>query len=215
MRIFADWKTNERRINTMKRTLFYLLAATCILTGCHRMQKFTISGETTSAGLPEDTQTIQLVSEGLPQPLTATVTDGAFSFQGEVEKPVLAKFLSSSQKQQHFPSVILEKGTITFEDGRPVGTPLNDANKAFIQQLKDIRKAHDNKDDYLKATEEAYLAFISQHKNDPCAVFAILLSDQRLAPESVLKLIATASPENQNVGEVRALANRMKRKIQH
>ena len=195
----------------MKRTVFYLLAAACVLTGCHRMQKFTISGEAAAAGLPEDTQTIQLVSEGLPQPPTATVTDGAF--QGEVEKPVLAKFLSSSQKQQHFPSVILEKGTITFEDGRPVGTPLNDANKAFIQQLKDIRKAHDNKDDYLKATEEAYLAFISQHKNDPCAVFAILLADQRLAPESVLKLIATASPENQNVGEVRALANRMKRKI--
>jgi uncharacterized protein YyaL (SSP411 family) len=199
----------------MKRTVFYLLAAACILTGCHRMQKFTINGDLAAARLPEDTQTIQLVSEGLVQPLTATVTDGAFSFQGEVENPVLAKFISSTGKQQFYPSVILEKGTITFEDGRPVGTPLNDANKAFIQQLKDIRTAHSgDKEGYHKAAEEAFFAFVSQHKKDPCAVFAILLADQRLAPESILKLIATASPENQNFGEVRSLANRMKRKTQ-
>lgn len=199
----------------MKRLSVLFLAAACILTGCHRTQKFTISGETAAAGLPEDTQTIQLVSEGLAQPLTATVTDGAFSFQGEVEKPVLAKFVSSSKSQQYFPSVILEKGTITFAEGRPTGTPLNDANKAFIQQLKDIRKANSgDREAFLKATEEAYFAFVSQHKNDPCAVFAILLADQRLAPEAILKLIATASPENQNVGEVRALANRVKRKTQ-
>ena len=46
-----------------------------------------------------------------------------------------------------------------------------------------------------------------------CAVFAILLADQRLAPETVLKLIAAASPENQNVGEVRSLKNRMSKKV--
>lgn len=198
----------------MKHTVFYLLAAACILTGCHRMQKFTISGETSAAGLPDDAQTIQLVSEGLDHPLIATVTDGAFSFQGEVKEPVLAKFVSSSANQQHFPSVILEKGNITFENNRPVGTPLNDANKAFIEQLQAIRKEHaGNRDALVKATDEAYLAFVTQHKKDPCAVFAILLADRRLAPETILKLIAAASPENQNVGEVRTLKSRLSKKV--
>ena len=199
----------------MKRTVLYLLAAVCILAGCSRTQKFKISGDLASAGLPEDTESIQLVSEGLSQPLTAVVTDGTFAFEGEVEKPVLAKFVSSSRKQQRFPSLILEKGDITFEDSRPVGTPLNEANKLFIQQLKDIRKENaGNRDAFVKATEEAYLAFVKEHKKDPCAVFAILLADQRLAPETVLKLIATASPDNQNVGEVRSLKARTKKKTE-
>lgn len=198
----------------MKRTVLYLLAAACILAGCSRSQKFKISGDLASAGLPEDTESIQLISEGLAQPLTAVVTDGSFTIEGEVEKPALAKLISSSRKQQRFPAVILEKGEITFEDGRPVGTPLNEENKAFIQQLKDIRKQYaGNRDEFIKATDEAYLAFVSKHKKDPCAVFAILLADQRLAPETILKLIATASPENQNVGEVRTLAKKLKKKM--
>ena len=198
----------------MKRTVLYLLAAACVLAGCSRTQKFKITGDLASAGLPEDTESIQLISEGLVQPLTAVVTDGSFTFEGEVEKPALAKFVSSSRQQQRFPSVVLEKGEITFEDGRPVGTPLNEENKAFIQQLKDIRKEHaGNRDEFIKATEEAYLAFVSKHKKDPCAVFAILLADQRLAPETILKLIGTASPDIQNVGEVRNLANKMKKRV--
>ena len=198
----------------MKRTVLYLLAAACILAGCSRSQKFKISGDLASAGLPEDTESIQLISEGLAQPLTAVVTDNSFTFEGKVEKPALAKLISSSRKQQRFPAVILEKGEITFEDGRPVGTPLNEENKAFIQQLKDIRKQYaGNRDEFIKATDEAYLAFVSKHKKDPCAVFAILLADQRLAPETILKLIATASPDNQNVSEVRTLANKLKKKM--
>lgn len=198
----------------MKRTALYLLAAACILAGCNRMQKFTVSGELAAAGLPADTQTIQLVSEGLAEPLTATVTDGTFSFEGGVKEPVLAKLVSTSRSQQRFPALILEKGAITFEEGRPIGTPLNDENKVFIEQLKEIRKENaGNRDAFVQATEAAYFDFVTKHKKDPCAVFAILLADQRLAPETVLKLIAAASPENQNVGEVRSLKNRMSKKV--
>ena len=44
--------------------------------------------------------------------------------------------------------------------------------------------------------------------------FRIMLADQRLAPETILKLIATASPEIQNVGEIRNLASRLKKKTE-
>ena len=199
----------------MKRTLFYLTAAVCLLAGCSRTQKFTVSGELAATGLPANTKTIQLISEGLPLPIEATVTDGTFSMEGEVEKPVLAKLISDSQDQRVFPALILEKGAVTFLEGRPVGTPLNDENKAFIDQLKTIRKENaDNRAASDKATEEAYSAFVAKHKKDPCAVFAILLADQRLTPEFILQLISAASPEIQNVGEVRALADRMKKKTQ-
>ena len=191
------------------------MAAVVLLTACNRTQKFTISGEVTAAGLPADTKTVQVVSEWLQQPLVATVTDGTFSINGEVKKPAFAKLLSDSQDQKRFPALILEKGAITFEDGRPVGTKLNDADKAFIEQLKTIRKENaGNRDAFIKATEDAYFAFVSDHKKDPCAVFAIMLADQRLAPETILKLIATASPEIQNVGEIRNLASRLKKKTE-
>jgi hypothetical protein len=199
----------------MKRTLFYLTAAVCLLAGCSRTLKFTVSGELAATGLPENTKTIQLISEGLPLPIEATVTDGAFSMEGEVTKPVLAKLISDSKDQNRFPALILEKGAVTFQDGRPVGTPLNDENKAFIEQLRTIRKENaDNRAASDKATEEAYSAFVAKHKNDPCAVFAILLADQRLAPEFILRLISAASPEIQNVDEVRALAARIKKKME-
>jgi hypothetical protein len=200
----------------MKRTLFFLTAAVCLLAGCSRTQKFTVSGELAATGLPKNTKTIQLISEGLPLPIEATVTpDGTFSLEGEVQKPVLAKLISDSKDQNRFPALILEKGAVTFQEGRPVGTPLNDENKAFIEQLRTIRKENaDNRAASDKATEEAYSAFVAKHKNDPCAVFAILLADQRLAPEFILQLISAASPEIQNVSEVRSLATRIKKKME-
>lgn len=199
----------------MKRTLFYLAAAACLLVGCNRMQKFTVNGDLASAGLPAETKTLQLVSDGLPQPLVATVTDGTFSFQGEVKEPVLAKLITDDPDQKRFPSLILQKGAITFEANRPIGTPLNDANKAFVEQLTAIRKENaGNREALIKATDEAYLDFVSEHKKDPCAVFAILLAEKRIAPETILKLISTASPAVQNVGEVRSLKLRTEKKTE-
>ena len=199
----------------MKRTVFYLMAAVCLLAGCNRMQKFTINGDLASAGLPAETKTIQLVSEGLPQPLVATVTDGNFSFQGAVKEPVLAKLISDSQDQKRFPSLILEKGAITFQDNRPIGTKLNEANKLFIEQLNAVRKENaGNREALIKATDETYLAFVTEHRKDPCAVFAILLAEGRIAPETILKLISTASPAVQDVGEVRSLSTRIQKKMQ-
>lgn len=195
----------------MKRIILLLAAATCVLAGCSRNQKFTVSGDLAGAGLPESITSFQIVSTGLDKPIDVEVKDKAFSVRGEVKKPAYAKLVSSSLEQKVYPAIILEKGNITFSDFRPVGTPSNDANKAFTDQLTEIRKQHvGDRDATIKAAEEAFFAYVAQHKNDPCAVFAIMLADHRLLPESVLKLIESAGPDVRNEGEVRQLSTKMK-----
>lgn len=194
----------------MKRIVLFLAAATCVLAGCSRNQKFTVSGDLAAAGLPESITSFQIVSTGLDKPIDVEVKDKAFSVRGEIKKPAFAKLVSSSPDQKVYPALILEKGDITFSDFRPVGTPSNDADKAFTDQLTEIRKQHTgNREETMKAAEEAFFAFVAQHKNDPCAVFAIMLADRRLLPETVLKLIESAGPDVRNEGEVRQLSKKM------
>ena len=196
----------------MKRTAFFLLAACLLLTGCHRTQKFTITGDLAGAGLPESITSFRITSDELEQPFNVTVNeDKTFSFKGEVKKPTFAKLVSSSPDQKAYPAVILEKGNITFSEFRPVGTPSNDANKAFTDQITALRIEHrGDKDATIKAAEEAFIAYVAQHKNDPCAIYAILLADHRLYPKTILKLIESTSAEIRNTGEIRQITRRMK-----
>lgn len=196
----------------MKRTVLYLLAACLLLAGCHRTQKFTMSGNLAGAGLPENATSFQIVSEGLPQPIVVKVEeDKTFSVKGEIEKPSFAKLVSSSPDQKVFPAVILEKGNITFSEYRPVGTPCNDANKAFTDQITALRIEHrGDRDATIKAAEEAFTAYVAKHKNDPCAIYAIMLADHRLFPKTILKLIESTSPEIRNTGDIRQITRRMK-----
>ena len=137
--------------------------------------------------------------------------DGAFVIQGKVEKPAYATLVPNSNDRKGTRALILEKGTITFQEGKAVGTPLNDAIVDFTRQLKDVFAQHPaGSPELIAAVDQTYLDFVTLHKDDPCAVFAIMHANRRISPQTQEKLIATVSPEIRNQGEVRMASFRLK-----
>lgn len=196
----------------MKRThiLLMIAAAAFFTVGCQRSLKFTVSSDLDSAKLPKTTA-VTLSSELLAKPIEVEVKDGAFTIQGEVEKPAFAVIMPKGGERKDNRALILEKGTITFQEGKAAGTPLNDANIAFTQQLKDIYAQHaGGSPELISAVNKAYLDFVTLHKDDPCAIFAIMHANRRISPEAQAKLIAAVSPEIRNNGEVRMASQRLK-----
>ena len=199
----------------MKRIALFLAAAACLLAGCSRTQKFTFQGDFDSARITVAADSLLLQSDGLPVPVVIPVKDKSFSFSGEVKKPCLASLKPLvANAPKIYPDLILEKGNITFQDGRAVGTPLNDAIVQFVDRLKGFRTEYPgNPEGLKKAVEDEFVSFVTAHKNDPCATYTILLARGRVSKETLQKLISTASPEVQNVGEIRQLKNELKRKV--
>ena len=196
----------------MKRLhiLLTIAAAACLAVGCQRGLKFTVTSDIESAKFPPCTAVI-LSSEQLAQPVEVEVKDGAFVIQGKVEKPAYATLVPNSNDRKGTRALILEKGTITFQEGKAVGTPLNDAIVDFTRQLKDVFAQHPSgSPELIAAVDQTYLDFVTLHKDDPCAVFAIMHANRRISPQTQEKLIAAVSPEIRNQGEVRMASFRLK-----
>lgn len=193
----------------MKRTLVILMAAACIFAGCSRSLKFTVESDVASAGLPVYADSVMIEYETMVQPVKAAVHQKAFTIQGKVDKPTFAQIRAVGAQRKSSKSLILEKGTITFQQGRACGTPLNDATFQFHQRLKEISEAHKGKQDLMPAIEAEFFSFVAGHKNDPCAVYAILLSSHVLSRDAITRLIASASPDVRNNGEVRSLSRKL------
>ncbi|MBQ9192518.1 MAG: DUF4369 domain-containing protein [Bacteroidales bacterium] len=192
------------------RILLILACAACLLAGCSRTQKFTVASDPASARIPE-AQAVLVISEGLAQPIEAPVTDGSFTLQGEVKKPAFAYLLPKNGTRKDYRGFILEKGAISFQEGHATGTPLNDAVNAFVLRLRDVRAQYSTPGaEMTKAIEQEYLSFVTEHKNDPCAIYAILQSNRRISEDAQRKLIEAVSPEIRNNGEIRLAANRLK-----
>ena len=114
--------------------------------------------------------------------------------------------IGSYKRQAKF--MILEKGTITFKNGYAYGTPLNDSTAAFSERLRSMKNKYPNPEDMellRQSVEDEFFAFVARHKNDPCAVYAILLAHKRLENDKLLKLIQSTSPEIQLDGDVHAI----------
>ena len=190
----------------MKRILLFLAAAACLATGCHRAQKFTVQGNLKDINFYK-VDSLRMESDQLEKPMFIAVNDRDFVFKGSVKEAAIGKiFPVGISKRNQF--LILEKGTITFKDGLACGTPLNDSTAAFTARLKALKDKFPNPEDKelrQKAFEDEFFKFVTQHKDDPCAAYAILLAKNRMSKESLSKLIQTASPHIQNDGDVSAL----------
>ena len=191
----------------MKRILLFLAAAACLASSCTRYQKFTVQGTLRDIKFPK-ADSVRMESELLEKPLFAPVNDKAFILQGKVKSPTIGKLYTVGTKRRNARFMILEKGTITFNDGIPCGTPLNDSTAAFTARLKSLNDKFPNPEDKeakQKALEREFIAFVERHKDDPCAVYAILLAQNRMEPEVLLRLIRSTSPKIQNDGDVHSL----------
>ena len=196
----------------MKKSVLFLLASVLVLAGCNRGLPFTVQGTLSDVRIPI-ADTLKVVCEGLATPTIQTaVVDRAFQFQGKVEKPTIAKLQAVGSERRNTRTFILEKGTISFRDGRAYGTPLNDSTEAFSKRLSDISKQFVGQPEGLKkAIQQEFSAFVSRHPKDPCAIYAILVGNHRLEPEFLRGLIDTTAPEIKNDGEIHALYGRLKR----
>ena len=162
----------------MKRIAILLTALALVATGCNKGQKFTLAGSLEAARFNAATDSLLLQSDGLPTIQSIQVNDGQFSYAGKVEKPAAAT-LKGVGRTMVTKYVVLEKGEITFQDGFPCGTPLNDA-------------------------------YVSNHAKDPSAVVALMSARRFTKPEALAELIAMASPEVQNDGNIHWIKKQLK-----
>ena len=190
----------------MRRIVLLIAAAACLAVGCSRSQKFTVQGTLKDIKFAK-ADTLRLESDQLEKPILAVVNDKDFVIKGKVKNPAIGKiFSNSARRKSQF--LILEKGTITFQDGHACGTPLNDSTVAFTERVKALAHKYPNPEDRelkKEAIEKEFATFVSNHKDDPCATYAILLAKNRIEPKMILKLIDSASPKIQKDGDVDAM----------
>ena len=193
----------------MKKIRIFLLVAAvaCLTVGCSRPQKFTVQGTLKDIKFPK-ADSVKMESSLLAKPILTPVNEKAFVLKGKVKEPTIGKIFTVGTKRRNARFMILEKGTITFKDGLACGTPLNDSTVAFTNRLRDLNKkypAPEDKELRQKAIEKEFTDFVVRHKDDPCATYAILLANNRLSPDALLKLIRSASSKIQNDDDVHAL----------
>lgn len=202
----------------MKRSLTILLAASLLMVSCGKYQHFTVKGSLEDAGLPATVDSILVECEFLAkQPLKVAVKDGAFEIKGKVKKASVAQISPIGTKLRNAHLMILQKGDITFRNGRAVGTPLNDTTDAYVNRMNEMNRALTERnagfDERKAAFEQTISDFVSRHKDDPCSAFAILLSRRNVEASFLLDQIKATSPEIQNFGEVHALKSQLEAKL--
>ena len=194
----------------MKRIAILLTALALVATGCNKGQKFTLAGSLEAARFNVATDSLLLQSDGLPTIQSIQVTDGQCSYAGKVEKAGAAT-LKGIGRTMVTKYVVLEKGEITFQDGFPCGTPLNDAYGELLRSLQAVAKEHPGDADAVHAAALPILrAYLSSHANDPSAVVALMSARRFTKPEDLAELIAMTSPEVQNDGNIHWIKKQLK-----
>ena len=194
----------------MKRIAILLTALALVATGCNKGQKFTLSGNLDAARFNAATDSLLLQSDALPTIQSIQVTDGQFSYAGKVEKSAAAtlKGIGGPIVTKY---VVLEKGDITFQDGFPCGTPLNDAYGELLRSLQAVAKEHPGDAEAIYAAALPILrAYISDHANDPSAVVALMSGRRFTKSEDLVELIGLASPEVQSDGNIHWIKKQLK-----
>ena len=194
----------------MKRIAILLTALALVATGCNKGQKFTLAGSLEAARFNVATDSLLLQSDGLPTIQSIQVNDGQFSYAGKVEKPAAAT-LKGIGRTMVTKYVVLEKGEITFQDGFPCGTPLNDAYGELLRSLQAVAKEHPGDAEAIYAAALPILrTYISNHAKDPSTVVALMSARRFTKPEALAELIAMTSPEVQNDGNIHWIKKQLK-----
>lgn len=198
----------------MKRLFFLLAMAAVLTTACKGPSSFTVRGDLDSAGLLSPADSVMIEYDQLQAPLTAPVVDNAFTVTGKVEGAEFSKISALGGPRRSTKAFIAEKGTITFQDGFACGTPLNDSTRAFSLRLKALVDRYDG-EKLREAAEQECTSFITRHKNDPCAVYGLMIASRNMKPEAVLQLIESTSPAIRNNGDVRSISRRLNQRLPH
>lgn len=194
----------------MKRIAILLTALALVATGCNKGQKFTLAGSLEAARFNVATDSLLLQSDGLPTIQSIQVNDGQFSYAGKVEKPAAAT-LKGVGRTMVTKYVVLEKGEISFQDGFPCGTPLNDAYGELLRSLQTVAKEHPGDAEAIYAAALPILrTYITNHPKDASAVVALMSARRFTKPEALAELIAMTSPEVQNDGNIHWIKKQLK-----
>lgn len=195
----------------MKRIVIILTALVLLATGCKQRPNFTLTSDLVESRFDSKTDSLFLQSEALPGPAVVHVKDGSFSYSGRVEEPAIATLRGGGimNATQHF---ILEKGTITFKNGIPCGTPLNDAVRELTISLRKLA-ADRFGDKKANAAEAARLVreYLAAHGDDPSAIIALLSARRLVSPDTMAELIALTSKDIQNDGNIRSITKQISR----
>lgn len=195
----------------MKRFALIMAALLAIIaTGCNKDQKFTLKGDLASARFEPGIDSLFLQSDAFSRVISIPVRNGSFSYRGRVGKPAFATLRAVGDKPVTR-MIVLEKGTITFQDALPCGTPLNDASSELNRSLRVLAKEHagDNAA-IINAHEKAFRKYLSEHSDDPSAVIALHMARRLLRPAALSDLIDMTSAEIQNDGNVRKLKQQIR-----
>ena len=193
----------------MKRIAILLTALALVATGCNKGQKFTLAGSLEAARFNVATDSLLLQSDGLPTIQSIQVNDGQFSYAGKVEKPAAAT-LKGIGRTMVTKYVVLEKGEITFQDGFPCGTPLNDAYGELLRSLQAVVKENNDVEAIYAAALPILRTYITNHAKDASAVVALMSARRFTKPEALAELIAMTSPEVQNDGNIHWIKKQLK-----
>ena len=194
----------------MKRIAILLTALAIVATGCNKGQKFTLTGNLEAARFNVATDSLLLQSDAIPTIQSIPVNDGQFSYKGMVEKPAAAtlKGIGGAMVTKY---IVLEKGNISFQDGFPCGTPLNDAYGELLRSLQATVKEHPGDAEAVYAAALPILrTYITNHAKDPSAVVALMSARRFTKPEALTELIAMTSPEIQNDGNIHWIKKQLK-----
>jgi hypothetical protein len=127
-----------------------------------------------------------------------------------VEKPAAAtlKGIGGAMVTKY---IVLEKGNISFQDGFPCGTPLNDAYGELLRSLQATVKEHPGDAEAVYAAALPILrTYITNHPKDASAVVALMSARRFTKPEALAELIAMTSPEVQNDGNIHWIKKQLK-----
>ena len=186
----------------MKRIAIFFTALALLATGCNKGQKFTLEGDLESAKFSLLTDSLLLKSDALPTQITIHLKDGKFSYTGRVDKTAAAT-LKGVGGPIVTKRVILEKGTITFQDGLPCGTILNDAYAELSRSLQAIAKENvGNPEAVYSASADVLRTYLSEHGKDQSAVAALMTGRRYVKPEVLSELIEMTSPAIQIEGDI-------------
>ena len=194
----------------MKRIVIFLSALALLATGCNKGQEFTLTGDLASIGFDPMTTSLTLQSDALPELVTIPVENGTFTYTAKVEKPAAAT-LKTANVKAGTRMLVLEKGTITFQDGLPAGTALNDAASELTRSLREIMRK--GKGDVSAARAECVdvlRTYLSQHGKDASAPIAIVVARRFADPAQLGELIEMTSKEVQNDSNVHKIKKQLK-----
>lgn len=184
-----------------KRTFLAAFAAAILAVSCVGPQKYTINGSISKHPLASYVDSVYLTND-LGNSAKCAVVDGKFSFEGEVEKPILTSIVFTYQMPtpgQFSLPLILEKGNIHFlglPSKRFAGTPLNDSIVMLNTKANEIHT--DSVDEvYLDKLADILRTYIKNNPNDASTVYALRegVNSNLFTEEEIWELIQDCGPE--------------------